>query len=735
AFDALRRSQIGRKDSAALVTLWSQAGEHDAFGLATDLEDAGDLAGAAEVLRAAPESLVSLVRLSRVLEAQESWSEAFAVSRRLASVSHDPARRQAIEAHQRWMLAEKLATTDEAWELYRQLHEDRPSDVSVLEALARIAGARGETGLALQYLERLSASSLPAADAARYARRAAEIHETAGNHAEARQSWLTALSHVPEDREALLGLRRIAEAQSDWQSLVGVLAREASISAGDERVERFAEIARLWEQKLNEPRVAAESWRLVLEQAPEHTEALERLLTLSEQNGDWSGFVEVGTTLLRRAQGAERAALLRRLGLAQLNQLHNEPAALRLLDEAVFGETTDVEAAVALERLRGARGETEEVVRVVRRLAGVSSDAEAVALLTRAARMTLELIQDRGRAAELYVELLGRNPENVEALRFTSDHAFRAGDNARAVEMFERMEPTTGGWDIDDFDDKVEISLYFFHYASALLSLGRENEALTRLQRALELNPRHLPSLRASGPIYMRRRQWEAAEAIWRNVLELTSGTANADDLANTYVNLGDCDRVMGRADRARKRYAKALELRGNDVRALKGLASSLGAEGDWNGAFTQLRNLISTAPDVADVVDAHIQAAWVLDARLNLADKARQYLDAALAVSPGEPEVLVRLGELALRRRDWTSGISLAEQALASAKIGAMAGRAGVVLAVALRASGDNGAAARAYEEALSQDSALSDRLSGQGIEGWPQVAEVLKAQAQEPR
>ena len=45
--------------------------------------------------------------------------------------------------------------------------------------------------------------------------------------------------------------------------------------------------------------------------------------------------------------------------------------------------------------------------------------------------------------------------------------------------------------------------------------------------------PRHLPSLRASGPIYMRRRQWEAAEAIWRNVLELTSGTANADDLAN----------------------------------------------------------------------------------------------------------------------------------------------------------------------------------------------------------
>ena len=137
----------------------------------------------------------------------------------------------------------------------------------------------------------------------------------------------------------------------------------------------------------------------------------------------------------------------------------------------------------------------------------------------------------------------------------------------------------------------------------------------------------------------------------------------------------------------------------------------------------------------MADVVDAHIQAAWVLDARLNLADKARQYLDAALAVSPGEPEVLVRLGELALRRRDWTSGISLAEQALASPKIGAMAGRAGVVLAVALRASGDNGAAARAYEEALSHDSALSDRLSGQGIEGWPQVAEVLKAQAQEPR
>ena len=93
-------------------------------------------------------------------------------------------------------------------------------------------------------------------------------------------------------------MRRIAEGSEDWKALVGVLAREASLHTGESQVERYVEIARIWQDKLLEPAVAADAWRKVLELAPEDREALERLVDLSESNVVWGDFVKYAEGLV-----------------------------------------------------------------------------------------------------------------------------------------------------------------------------------------------------------------------------------------------------------------------------------------------------------------------------------------------------------------------------------------------------------------------------------------------------
>jgi len=461
------------------------------------------------------------------------------------------------------------------------------------------------------------------------------------------------------------------------------------------------------------------------------------LVGLSEAAGDWSGFVEHGEALIRHKEGAEKSALQRRVGLALQHNLRDEEGALRHYDAASEGDTPDLEAAQALETLRSGRGEWDGVVEALRRQAAATEDPSAAAtLLVRGARLKLDTLQKRDDAAALYAEVLVRLPEHDGALRFLADHRFKQEDHVGALELFGQLEQKEAEWDLDDFDERVEIALFFFNYARSLVALERPVDARVKLEKALELNPTHLPSLRLIGPIQVANSEWEAAEKVYRQVLQLTGGTGNADALADTYTSLGQVEKHLGKLEKARKRFTKALELRPNHVPALQGVAMVLFARGEWSNVLNYFNNIIYHAKEPDDVIDAYLTKGFVLDAHMNLPDKAAQHYQKTLAYDPTQPEALMRLAELSLRRRDWSEAASLAERALGlELTDAAMKAKVQVIFAIALRASGDNGAAARAFEEACATDASLVEAMGGQGIEGYEQVHEILKSQLRASR
>jgi tetratricopeptide (TPR) repeat protein len=645
-----------------------------------------------------------------------------------------PETRAEIAVRSRWLLAEKLAETEEAWDFYRQLHAASPEDTEVLEALARIAGARGETALAAEYLEGLSARTRVPRDGARYQRRMAEVLEHAGDIDGARAALTRALDILPDDQDALGGLRRLAEAANDWQGVVGVLARQAALSTGRTQVDRFAEIARLWEEKLSDRAVAADAWRKVLDLAPEDAEALERLVALAEESGDWPGFVEHGQALLRTREGAERSALMRRIGAAFATHLRREEEAVRFLDGASSGKSPDIAAARLLERIYMTRGEWDRVVDALLRIAHASTDdAERADALAGAARIRAETLRDRAGAAEIYDELLRIAPDRAEALRYRAEFLYEAGRFADAVTLFERMESGESARDVDDFDAQVEVAMYFFRFAEALRRLGRPADAVLRYERALALNPTHLPSLEAIGPMYMAVSEWTKADKVWKQLLQLTGGHGNPEQLSRIYASLGTVEHQLGQPDKARKRFTKALELKPNDIPALRGYGAVLFSAGDWNNLLNIFNNIIYHTQDPADVIDAYLNKGFVLDARLGLPEKAAQHYEKSLAFDPGQPLALLRLAELALRRQDWPEAASLAERGLQiQDETPGVRSFLFLVRSIAYQACGDGPAAMDGFKSAMAADVKLDDLLAGATIEDYEKVHELLRARLQ---
>ena len=672
AFDALIRIYGEQQNADAIETTFKAASVDDPIGLADALFDAGATVRAAKIYAkelSGGDSLAHLpllVRHELALASSDDWPGVFETLGRRLGLTEDEQDQALLEAQRRWVLSERMADSDEAWDFYRKLHEDQPDDAEVLENLARIAGARGESKLAIQFLDGLSKIAATAEDAARYQRRVAEVHEAGNDSESARSAFLRALDHQPDDLDALGGLNRLARASKDWQALVGVLTRESLLRDGDARVNLAREIAEIWETKLEDVAVAMDAWRKVLELVPGDQTALSHLVDASRDRKEWATFIDDGQALVHYLEGEERTELLAQMGRVAIEHLQREDEAIRFLDQASLANPPSKQAAEDLERIHAGRGAWDQVVECTIRRASASEGDEAVTLLLRAAQTKKNQLRDRRGAAALYDRVLSLKADEPTALEFKGKHLFDTGDLEGAVAVFQAIEGLNIERDLEDFDVQMDQSLHYFNFGEALKRLGRTEDALTRYEQALALNRSHLPTLEAVGPLYANAQRWDDANQVFRQILQLTGGQGEPGRLARVYTCLGQVEHAQGNTQKAIRRFDKALEIQPNDINALNGYACVLYELKDWNNLLVTYNNIIHHAADREVFIHAYMMKGHVLDAHMTLADKAAQHYEKSLSFDASHPGALLRLAELALRKEDWDRAISYAGRALA---------------------------------------------------------------------
>ncbi len=138
AFDALVRIFIDTEDLDGIKRVFEQAGVEDQVALADALFDAGGITEALSIFKAGAktpsiDSLPVMVRYEQALIANEQWQDLFEAIGQRASVTVDERELQLIEAQQRWVLSERMAGSDAAWDFYRRLHEERPGAADLVQ--------------------------------------------------------------------------------------------------------------------------------------------------------------------------------------------------------------------------------------------------------------------------------------------------------------------------------------------------------------------------------------------------------------------------------------------------------------------------------------------------------------------------------------------------------------------------------------------------------------------------
>lgn len=668
AFDGARRLLLHAGSAAALEELWNTYRPGDP-GISLDLEQLG---AADRVLsfwkdRADGEhsTLGALSELEVALSRTDDWREVFSVASRRAEIVPTDTFREVIDAKRRWLLAEKLAETDEAWELYQGLHEDNPEDRDVTSALARIALARGEPRMAIGFLENLAEGASEPREAADLQVRIAAVHEEAGSLSEARQSLFDALDHVPDHSPALDGLKRLARAESDHGALIDVLKLEAGRVDGERRLGVLREIAQITAEHVDDDALAAEAWERVLEESPDDITALTASIDLAEAAQAWPRFVELSTHLAAQLDGADRTARLSRAGRITLDELE-QPAGVDLLERALEEGPADALAAARLASWYREHDKLDDVVRVCVIHAEHAEDAAERGRLFSDAGQIRHDQGDDDAAARLYRQAVEHAPDERRALDFLAEYLFEKGSTGEALPIFERLAPVIEqGQDLDDFDVRIELSLFFYRLARMLVEWKRPADALVHAERALTFNPTHQPTLELAAPLLVRAEKWGRATAVLRQLLQLTGGHGKPQKVAMTYAQLGLVERAQGRGAKARKYFERALSQVPNHVEALKGMALLYEDEEKWTQLLDVYNNVISHAVLPADVTAAYLTKGRILDERMARADKAAQHYERSLAYDANQPGVLLRLAELAWRRSDWDETSARSQRAL----------------------------------------------------------------------
>jgi len=190
------------------------------------------------------------------------------------------------------------------------------------------------------------------------------------------------------------------------------------------------------------------------------------------------------------------------------------------------------------------------------------------------------------RAAACYSGLLARDPFHTDALHLLGVVASEQGDHETAVRLIRRAA------------DIAPASTYFSNLGLALSRQGSLEEAITSYERALELNPDHVPTLAKLGrTLAASGRVAEARGRIGR-ALELEPGSPDTHNaLGAAVAQEGDWDTAWRSFERALELDPTYEEARANLIKAVNLAAeASFGGE-QWTDAERAYRRLVELEP------------------------------------------------------------------------------------------------------------------------------------------
>ncbi|MBS1118787.1 MAG: repeat-containing protein, partial [Deltaproteobacteria bacterium] len=524
--------------------------------------------------------------LARLYQDAKNWPDLRAVMRKQAEWAEDAGERRALLAQVAALEEDQLLERDAAITTWRDILHDQSSDAGALNALERLYQATEKWRELVDVLRRKldHAETTDQAAARLLLSRIAEIHEVMLEEPEeAIAAHLEAIDRDPNDRRALAELARLYRDAQRHADLLEVLERQSQLDPAS-RTALSVEIARLLAGPLARPIDALERWQSVLDDEPEHPQALAAV----EAALDDLDYRMMAANILRPVYDAtSQHAKLARLQLRAAEWADDPAAKLRALGEVVrirehkLGDKVGAFEAQLLalghaaaepelplvvadtERLAGELGREGDLIDAYRAIAPNVLDAEIqrrlyldIADLARAVRRDLPL------AREYYQKVLDGQPDDQRALVALESIYRDTNDDERLVEVLLRQaEAASSG-----VDGRVGALV---EAAGLYVQLRRPDDAISTWDQVLSIAPERRDAVDALEGLYREQGRWPDVVELYERRLGFATSIEEAVELR---VQLGEIhERHLRDLETALDNYSAAL---GGDPRNVTALAA-----------------------------------------------------------------------------------------------------------------------------------------------------------------
>ncbi|MBW2701522.1 MAG: tetratricopeptide repeat protein, partial [Deltaproteobacteria bacterium] len=493
--------------------------------------------------------------------------------------------------------------------------------------------------------------------------RMARIHlDRFEDQEKARKHLDASLTRDPDCLDALVlqakvqGMRnRPARAAESLARALEVLEQTPSEEDIGRVVALRTELARLWEEELDDPAMALLHNERILEEQPEHLLALSKVghLALVLRRPDqaaeaFTRVLDLEATGIALPDDVLHTACLQ-LGQLYVNRPGGEGEARKFLSRVVEMDPENPDAWSALERIDRRLGDTAHLVHVLENRSVLTADADArLGMLLEAGRLARETLEDPKRAERFFGQALKVDPTSQEGLAALEDLLRQAGRWAEIEQLW-----------VGAIDESMEVEEAARHWAKVgrlrLDSLSDLEGGLQALELACRLAPKEAEYGERLLALY---REHDRMESYVQLVPRMTGTGMDVSRQVELWLERARLQsEQLDRPEEAIESYQRALELDDSLLVARRALADLYVEQERWAEAKEAIGRVIDGAgegglsgPGLVTLHKRWAQAEIALDNPEGAAEQLRM----VLAIDQADEDSALELSNLLRDQERW---------------------------------------------------------------------------------
>ncbi|NPC73068.1 tetratricopeptide repeat protein [Corallococcus exiguus] len=608
-------------------------------------------AGALEkVLELDPANRTAYERVCTLYRANNDWrAYATVMDRYMPNLVTDEEKMAVLREIAR-VQEERLGQKDVAFlALCRALQLDAAED-ALREEVERLADETGShEELAAVYEE--VADELPRGPLAeRIYATLARIHDSRLDDPQAAEAaFRKILEFDPTNATALDGLAAVFQRRGRDREYVVALEQKLEAAGSIEaRKGILKEIARVWDETLDDPTEAASALLRALELEPD----LETLGVLTKLYRRGNAFRDVATTLLRArdlaASNEERARIQVEVATVYERDLKDDESAVSAFRMALEFDPYNREALESLERLHTRLDQPADLLAIYERMLELSQDyREKVRVLFRSATIWEDTYQNPANADACVEGVLSIDPQNVPAIKSLIRLRRAQSRWEDLLLAYERQLSLTTS-------PQEQAELYVEMGNVLYQNLKAVDRAVNSYHAALATDPESRQALHALGNLYERSGNWPFALEMLQKEAQVVGSDPVAVELWHRLGKINED--MLSDMSSARNAYQQALAIDPGHlptIRALKGIQEQ---EQDWSGYEQTLLQEAQQTDDPAAKGKALLDVARYHAETREDRDTATPYWEETLKHVPDSLDAARPLADVYIAREDWSS-------------------------------------------------------------------------------